>query len=313
MEIRRILIEYAAGRDGLVSRDEVRKLGIGPDPWRRLVRSDEWVEIVPDMFHHAATAVTFNMEVRAGSWWLGERGALFGQTALHWLSVPVVQPRHASFLVPRSLRQIPGWMEIHTTQSLVGGDVVRRQGIRTSTATRAILDWATQGVRAGQLEEAIDESIRRRLTALPRLSARLSATGGRGRPGTALLRELLLDSGGESHLERRFLALVRHAGLPRPTCQVVHRRGSTTVARVDFQWPLTNIVVEVSGRLGHRTDAERARDARRRNHLQMTGHVILEFTTAHVIDDPAYVVGELREALSPFMSRPFGRGEAKGA
>ena len=77
---------------------------------------------------------------------------------------------------------------------------------------------------------------------------------GRGFPGTERLRGLLLDSGGDSYLERRFLGLVRTAGLPKPTCQVVHRVDGKRIARVDFQFPDTKIIVEVSGRLGHVID-----------------------------------------------------------
>ncbi|MDP2291191.1 MAG: hypothetical protein Q8M22_08360 [Actinomycetota bacterium] len=81
----------------------------------------------------------------------------------------------------------------------------------------------------------------------------------------ALLSELLLDAGGDSYLERRFLRLVRFAGFPRPHCQVVMKSHGQRVARVDFTFPGSMIVVEVSGRLGHVSDRDRQRDARRRN------------------------------------------------
>lgn len=108
---------------------------------------------------------------------------------------------------------------------------------------------------------------------------------------------LILDTGGDSYLERRFLGLVRHAGLPRPSCQVVHRADGKRIARVDFQFPGTNVIVEVSGRLGHVSDRDRQRDARRRNALQQSGHIVLEFTTADVMDAQDYVIDTLVEQL----------------
>lgn len=63
-----------------------------------------------------------------------------------------------------------------------------------------------------------------------------------------------------------------------------------------------NVVVEVSGRLGHSSDRERQKDARRRNELQEMGTKVLEFTTADVIDDPGYVLRTLapyRTSLTP--------------
>ena len=115
--------------------------------------------------------------------------------------------------------------------------------------------------------------------------------------------QVLVDAGVESWLERKFLELLREAGLPRPQCQVIFRDGSRTVARVDFLFAGTNVVVEVSGRRGHVTDAERQKDARRRNELQRAGMQVIEFVTVDVVRDPAYVVRTIRAALAGGTSR----------
>ena len=83
-----------------------------------------------------------------------------------------------------------------------------------------------------------------------------------------------------------------------PTCQVVYRRDGKTLARVDFDFGPKPVVVEVSGRRGHASDAERAKDARRRNELQALGLVVLEFTADDVRLRPAYVVETLRRHLT---------------
>jgi very-short-patch-repair endonuclease len=302
----RVLIEHALGHERLLRRADVVRLGVGDRAWYRLVQSGEWVEIVPGVFHHVATPVTLDMQVIAGGWWLGRRGALFGDSALWWRGIRVPTPERIAFQTDRSCRQIPAWMELHTTRSLEPSDVVRHRGVRCSTATRAVLDWATTLPSPRRVEDAIDDAHRRRLLTIPQLTRRLSETGGRGRPGTVLLKELLLDSGGESFLERRFLRLVRLRGLPRPSCQVVYRYGGSKVARVDFEFPGANLVVEVSGRLGHTSDRERAKDAARRNALQRQGKMVLEFTTAHVLDDPDYVIGLLCAELTSSVSRRTG-------
>jgi very-short-patch-repair endonuclease len=56
--------------------------------------------------------------------------------------------------------------------------------------------------------------------------------------------------------------------------------------------------VEVSGRRGHSSDAERAKDAQRRNELQHLGFVVLEFTNRQVRDEPGYVIATLRRHLT---------------
>lgn len=98
-------------------------------------------------------------------------------------------------------------------------------------------------------------------------------------------------------LERRFLALTREAGLPRPTTQVIHRRDGQTFARVDFLFEPYGLVVEVSGRKGHSSPAERARDAQRRNELQDVGRKVFEYTWEDVTRRPAFVARSLAARL----------------
>jgi very-short-patch-repair endonuclease len=54
------------------------------------------------------------------------------------------------------------------------------------------------------------------------------------------------------------------------------------------------LIVEVSGRRGHSSDAERAKDAQRRNELQTLGYTVLEFTYTDIKDRPDYVLATLR-------------------
>ena len=129
------------------------------------------------------------------------------------------------------------------------------------------------------------------------VAERLNPSRGPGRRGVLLLDELVRDSGGHSPLERRFLGLVREAGLPRPRTQVVPRRDGRTFARVDFLFEPQGVVVEVSGRHGHASDAERARDAPRRNELQDVGRVVYECTSREVFEEAERVVVSLRVRL----------------
>jgi very-short-patch-repair endonuclease len=79
--------------------------------------------------------------------------------------------------------------------------------------------------------------------------------------------------------------------------QVVHRDGTRTFARVDFLWPDLGVVVEVSGRRGHASDAERACDAQRRNELQDAGLRIYEYTWDDVTRRSEHVRRTLRTRL----------------
>ena len=205
-------------------------------------------------------------------------------------------PDAVEFTVPRHGRGRSSPFRIHTTETLPGIDRVVVDGFPCTSATRTIIDLARLAIPTARLEAAIDSAVRSGATAPTVLARRLGALRGPGRWGAPRIDTLLPDSGGHSPLERRFLALVRRAGLPRPRPQVIHRAGSRTFARVDFLFD-EGLVVEVSGRLGHASDAERARDAQRGHELQHAGRTVFEFTRADVVDRPDHVVATLRRRL----------------
>lgn len=289
------LIARAARQHHLVTVADVRRLGISEHRWRTMRDQGWWEAVSPSHYRHASTPDSLELRVRAGLGWLGKDAALFGTTALWWMGAEVDPPDKPEFLVPRIRRSLATGMTIHTTTVWEPIDLSRHRGLRTTTGARAIIDMAGTTSIARRLEQAIDSAVAARRTSFPQLERRLAALDGRGRPGCSLLRELLLDSGGESRLERRFLRLVRLAHLPRPRCQVSFRGSTGRPLRVDFLFD--RLVVEVSGRLGHVSDRDRQRDARRRIALQQQGHTVIEFTTADVIDDPEHVLRSLRHAL----------------
>jgi very-short-patch-repair endonuclease len=140
------------------------------------------------------------------------------------------------------------------------------------------------------------------------LAKRLRALRGSGRAGVLLVDSVLVDSGGSNALERRMLTMIREAGLPKPTCQVIHRRDGKTVARVDFQFPGTNIVVEVDGQVAHATPRQRQHDAQRRRELDDLGMRVLTFVHEDVFEHPAQVIHDLTRA---FLSRNFAASREK--
>jgi very-short-patch-repair endonuclease len=292
----RVLVDVANTQHRLLRRSDVERAGVSSARWCRLVDAGTWLEVVPGVFCHAAVELTWELRVRAGACWLGHDSALFARTAAAWWQLDGFVPERVEFLVAHRRRFLPPRMEVHTTRQWAPGDLLVHRGLRITSVTRTVIDLARIGASARAIEAAIDSGVRRRLTSIPTLRRRIRQLAGRGHRGSTLLRELLLDAGGESYLERRFLRLVRQHGLPRPRCQVIFRSGKRTVARVDFAFGET-VVVEVSGRLGHASDSDRRKDAHRRNELQQGGCHVVEFTTADVLDDPLYILTTVRNAL----------------
>jgi hypothetical protein len=291
MDVDNALIDLAATKYLLVDRSDVASVMTSPQ-WCRRTDQGQWRQVAPGVWCHRATPVDWQLQARAGLRSLGRRSALYSRTAAAWWELGEIDVVDVEFLVPRNRRSRSFPFPLHTTTRWTSTDTVMHKGLRVTTATRTAIDLAAANP-ARDVERFIDAAVHRRLTSLPTLQRRLQLMSVTGHPGGEMLRALLLGTGGESYLERRFLELIAKAGLPRPSCQVVHADDGTRIARVDFQFPGTNVIVEVSGRLGHVSDADRRRDARRRNALQQTGHVVLEFTTADVLDDPAYTVAVL--------------------
>jgi len=292
----RAILQLAAHQHGCVSLHQVRDCGLTSHQLDHRIRTGRLERLGARVFPVAGSAATWEQQLVAATLDLGPAALVSHRAAAALHGFDGFEPRSVEVTLPRSGRGITGPWTIHTTRRLDAIDRVTVDRLPATSASRTIIDLAaTATIR--ELERAIDSAVRDGLTSPAFLARRLRDLRSRGRRGVVLLDELMVDSGGHSDLERRFLALVRSAGLPRPTCQKVFRRDGTTLARVDFLFEPSSVIVEVSGRRGHSTDAERARDAQRRNELQHLGYVVLEFTNDQVRRRPGTVVRTLRQHL----------------
>jgi len=285
------LIDLANRQHNLVTRNDVNACGLSSQQWCDRLDAGSWLPAADRVFRHRATHVTWELRVRAAALSLGHNAALFGQTAAQWWGLDAFTGDVVEFVVPRIRKSLDPSVRLHTTSRWSTADLLTKEGVRITSAARTIIDLAGSRTSTDLLEKAIDSAIRLKLTTIPRLTGRMTELAP-GRPGVAVLREILLDSGGESFLERRFLRLMRDSRLPKPKCQVVHA-STGRVMRVDFEFKYQDVIVEVTGRFGHTSDRHRQSDARRRNALQQLGWTVLEFTTIDVLSAPDYVLATL--------------------
>jgi hypothetical protein len=283
------ITDLAARQHGVVHVSQLAELDVRRRWIDNLVRRGVLFRLGSGVYVIAGSESTQHQQLTAGLFALGESSWVSHEAAaaLHGLD------RHRSgaveFTVLRSGRGHRVPFRVHTTGSLGPLDRVVVDGFRCVSATRTIIDLAHTRIPAIRLEAMIDSAVRLGLTAPLVLDKRLRELRGPGRWGARLLDGLLVDSGGHSLLERRFLTLVREVGLPRPRTQVIHRRGGKTVARVDFLFDPFDVVVEVTGQKGHSSGRERTHDAQRRNELQDLGRKVYEYTWGDVTGRPAYV------------------------
>ena len=289
----RAVADLAATQDGLVSLAQLADLEIGRRRLRTAVEHGWLAREGAGVYGICGTPPSFRRQLWLGVLVLGHR-AVVSHEAAGWLhGFDRRRDDRAEFTVPRARRGSRPGLVVHSTRRLAAVDRMHVDGLPCTTPTRTIIDLAATAIPRRRLEAAIDSAVRSGATSPIVLARRVEEHAS---AGAGVLRRLLPDSGGHSPLERRFLALMREAGLPRPAPQVVHGRDGRTYARVDFLFE-PDVVVEVSGRHGHASDAERANDARRRNELQDAGRRVFEFTTADVFERPQYVVASMRARL----------------
>jgi len=286
-----IIARLAGAQHGAVAVRQVIEAGVTRRWIDNLVDRDVLRRTAAGVYVVNGSEPTWHQRLSVGLLSLGDQAwvSFEAAAALHRFDRALREP--VDFTVLRELRNRAKACpyRVHTTVTMPPIDVVHVDGFPCTSASRNVLDLALGRAPTIRLEAAIDSAIRRGLSSPTALSERLASLRGPGRWGVRRIDQLLPDTGGHTMLERRFLELVRLAGLPRPRTQVIHRKDGKHVARVDFLFDPFGVVIEVSGRLGHTSDAERARDAQRRNELQDLGRKVYEYTWADVKERPGYV------------------------
>jgi very-short-patch-repair endonuclease len=101
-----------------------------------------------------------------------------------------------------------------------------------------------------------------------------------------------------SEAERRLLALIRAARLPRPETNVV-----VSGYEVDLLWREQRVIVEVDGFAFHSTRQAFERDRARDAALQAAGYRVIRVTWRQIVDEPHALVAQLAVLVQTQMSR----------
>jgi very-short-patch-repair endonuclease len=166
------------------------------------------------------------------------------------------------------------------------------KGIPVADPVSVLIDLAGE-LATEEVEDAVNEADRLDLVRTHRLRPALDSE--MSRPGVGRLKRILdaqTFSRAANGLERRFLAIVREAGLPPPETQRQLGRN-----RVDFFWPALGLVVETDSLRHHRTAAEQAVDLGRDQAHARRGLRSLRFTHAQVFHRPEHVRAILLDAF----------------
>ena len=126
------------------------------------------------------------------------------------------------------------------------------------------------------------------------------------RRGSAALRDVLAEvaAGAHSVAEAELLELINAAGLPAPLCNHNLYVERTFIARPDMWWPDAGVAVEVDSREWHLLPEHAEQTTRRHNLMGVHGIIVLHFTPRQVREEAAWVIEQIRVALTKGHARP---------
>ncbi|HZX56424.1 MAG TPA: hypothetical protein VFE86_17180 [Ilumatobacteraceae bacterium] len=293
----RQIAALAAKQHSVISIDQMSSVGISTSLRSKWERNGLMTRLGQRSFTMPGSTASFERSLAAGMADLGGVGFVAGRAVARLHCLDGFSSSAAEFLVPRDHRGCStDALVCSTSRSLSRAGVVTVRGFRCLTAERMIIESPLFAFTREETENAIDSAIRLRLVAEQRLRTRVIREHRSGVNGSRALLDALVDTGGESRLERWFLQLVRQAGIARPTLQTTIRVGNRVIARIDAYFP-GDVVVEVAGHGTHSSRRQRQVDEQRRTELTLRGFRVLTFTYEDVRDRPAWVIDRLREAL----------------
>jgi very-short-patch-repair endonuclease len=286
------LAELAAEQHGIVSVGQLVKLGYSKDDVAHANDAGRLHAVHRGVYAVGHAGISRQGQCLAAVFSCGN-GALLSHRSAAWLWgltkrwQPVIEVTAAS---PRRTR---GAIRIHSAEALTDADRAWSEGIPVTAIPRTLLDFAATDPH--YLGQALDNARRLGLLdliAIDELISRSSGFRGIARLRTALEihRPVAFTRSG---LERRFLALVRRAGLPRPSMNLY-----VEGYELDAYWPDKRFAVELDTYDYHGTPAAFEADRVRQENLKLADIEMVRITGTRMDREPNAVANRLRRLLA---------------
>ncbi len=294
----------AASRGGVLSRAELRALGIDRRRVARQVAAGRW------RLHGRRTVAVHTAPLDAGAlrwravWEGGVGAALDGVSALLAAGMQGFTAELVDISVPpgRQALRVPG-VRVHHLRRSGGTDVVTMGVPRVRPALAAVraAHWAASDRQAALI---LCLAVQQRLVLGRHLLELVDPVPGRSR--RAFVAQVVADIADGAHAlgELDFARLCRLRGLPQPSRQVV-RHGPRGRIYLDVRWDDIGLVVEIDG-AQHRQGLAVSEDNLRRNALAISGEIVLTIDLVGLRLRTSEFMGQVAEAHH-WLSRPSRR------
>jgi very-short-patch-repair endonuclease len=295
----RVAGELASSQQGLVSRDQLRGLGLSDNAISKALDRGWLRPVFHGVFSVGHEHLTVYARMLAATMACGEGSVVSHESAAWLLGIRDRRPEEIDVIAPiESGRKIVG-IRRRFVPSPAGREVWRRHGVPLTSPARTIVDCAgtsdARGVAdliegaavAGLLDvAAIDRVLdgpRRRGS---RRLLRALAPWRRYRRGIKL----------RSRMEAKLLPLLTEAGLPTPETNASLRLGGR-IYEVDFLWRAQRLVVETDGGRFHDNPAAGDRDSERNHALAKAGYRLPRLGWEDLRDRPEATMREIARLL----------------
>jgi hypothetical protein len=286
-----VIARLAARQHRVVTRAQLVGKGLSPDQVDRAVARKLLTRQHRGVYLVGGGEPSFEAKALAACWAAG--GLASHRTAAALFGLRRVPRTYLEVTVERRPRAVPG-VTSYETSSLTSDDRTRIGVVPVVRLPLILLQLAS--VAPQWASGALDDALVRHLTDLAAVE-RFLERAGRGRPGAALLRELVgLRRAGqrptESVAEDEFVQLHRRFNRPVPERQIPARLASGALARFDFGGPLVDL--EIDGARWHAGYDDCLADARRDADARAAGVAVARFTPAEIRDEPLRVLARAR-------------------
>ncbi len=230
------------------------------------------------------------------------------RAAAHLLELEGFDRVGPEITIPHRRRARLHGVTVHRSTDLAGERRVRCSGLVTTNAARTLIDLGAL-VSEAQLEVALEDALRRRLTTVDVIRQSIGRLGRPGRSGVPQLRDLLivrgdLDDLSDTGFEVLLLRALRAYGLRRPVTQFeLYDDEGEFVMRFDGAYVPEKVGLEADSKLWHATDERFEQDREKRARAAALGWNVLAITNRQVRSRPAWVGQTVARALAHAASR----------
>lgn len=298
-DVDRLLANHLRNNHGIVSITEMRGLGLSKKQIQLRTTNGTLERVHPGIYRSTTVPFTELSRWRAATSWGGADSRLFGCSAGAALGLDGISDGEKVEIAVTGGTGTEG-IRIHRLRPGDLPPTVRVEGIPVTNPTRTIFDLAGR-VNPRAVGLALDDALRKRLTAIPRLWDELRRNGGRGRRGAKELRVLLmardssdaeLRSAFEARMKRILSRIKETKAIPNFRIVV-----GNDVYYLDFYYPSHLLAIECHSLKWHAANGWLKRDVRRHRALMKAGITVLYFTWEEVFFEPERVEREIRQAL----------------